>query len=259
MIKTLLHLSDLHFGTEKPGLVDCLIRDCQQINPDIIVVSGDLTQRARPEQYRAAKKFLANFNDKVILTVPGNHDISLYNIIERFCYPFAKYRQWICPDLCSHYADEHVAILGINSVTPYKPMGGYVTDKQLAMVQDYFKAQQSVAMRIVIMHHNLIRSERHKIINDADKILEVFADAGVNLVLSGHIHYPLIEQVKKSFVHHNMYVITAGTPISTRTIAPNSYNLISSSEQEFTLTVRMLTDQHFSNSSSQTYSLIANS
>lgn len=254
-MKKLLHLSDLHFGTERPGIVDILVKDCHEINPDIIVISGDLTQRAKHDQYSAVKQFLKNFDDKKILCVPGNHDISLYNPLERFFYPFSKYKKWIASDLCIHYNIDNIAILGINSVTPYKPMGGYVTEKQLKMIGDYFKTQPFNFIRIVVMHHNLIRSERHKIINDADKILEVFANAGVNLILSGHIHFSYIEQIKKSFLRHNMYVITAGTAISTRTTEPNSYNLLEISEKAFTLTIRTFTDteQKFINNSSKTY------
>lgn len=254
-MKTILHLSDLHFGTERPGSVDALIQDCQQINPDIIIISGDLTQRATHEQYHAAKKFLNNFYDKKILCVPGNHDISLYNPIERFLYPFSKYKKYIAPDLCEHYSEADLSVLGINSVTPYKPMSGYVTDKQLQMVENYFKNQPKNGTRIVVMHHNLIRSERHKIINDADKILTVFANAGINIVLSGHIHFPCIESIQGKFLHHSMYVITAGTAISTRTIEPNSYNLLQMHEKGFNLTVRTLIGQRFENTGSKNYSI----
>lgn len=251
-MKKILHLSDLHFGTERPGIVEVLTLDCQALNADIIIISGDLTQRAKQEQFMKARKFLDNFPDKIILCVPGNHDIPLHNLIERFLYPFAKYKKWVSPTLCQHYADATLSILGINSVTPYKPMGGYVTDKQLAMVTDYFKLQPEGATRIVVMHHNLINSERHNIINDSDKILEVYANAGVNLVLSGHIHYPCIEKSKNPHLKQNLYVITAGTAISTRTIQPNSYNVIELHEKKFILTVRVLVDNTFVDSGAVT-------
>lgn len=241
----ILHLSDLHFGTEIPGIVDLLIDDCKHQQADFIVVSGDLTQRATDYQYQLVKNFLSNFDAKKILSVPGNHDISLHNPVERFFYPFARYKKWISPDLCSSYADNQVAILGINSVTPYKSMGGYITDEQLSLVEKYFAAQPQNLARVVVMHHNLIKSQRHKIINDADNIIRVFSEAKVNIVLSGHIHFACVEKIKKEYVNHNMYIITAGTPVSWRTTAPNSYNVIDIHEHEFIFSVRQFTGSNF--------------
>lgn len=254
-MKKILHLSDLHFGTEIPHIFEALIPDCQRLNPDIIIISGDLTQRAKHDQYDAAKQFIDNFEGKVILCVPGNHDISFYNLFERFLYPFAKYQKWIAPDVYHHYSDDELSILGINSVTAFKPLGGYVTERQLELVGDYFKTQASNVVRIIVMHHNLISSERHRIINDADKILARFADAGVNLVLSGHTHFPCIEKVQKQFIKHNLYVMTAGTAISTRTKAPNSYNVLEINKNEFTFLVREFDGNRFSDGFSSTYPL----
>jgi 3',5'-cyclic AMP phosphodiesterase CpdA len=241
----IIHLSDLHFGTERSGVVDLLISDIKTLKPDIIIVSGDLTQRALTSQFHAAKYFLNRISTNNIVCVPGNHDISLYNLIERFFYPFSKYQRFINENLSPYYCKDDLAILGINSVTPFKPMGGFVTQQQLDYVRNFFQVNINSKIKIIVMHHNLIRSERHKIINDSEKIISVFADCQVNLVLSGHIHYAYIEQLRKKTIQHNMYIVTAGTPISTRTAAPNSFNIIELNETEFKLSVRELKDDKF--------------
>lgn len=250
----ILHLSDLHFGTEVPHLVDAVAAECNNIAPDIVVVSGDITQRATLSQYKSAIRFLKQLKPKVIC-VPGNHDISLYNLFERFFFTFYKFRKHIARNFATQYISDNLAILGINSVTPYKPMGGYLTDEQLTMVHEFFLTQPSSSTKIVIMHHNLIKSARHHIINDSDKILKLFAESKVNIVLSGHIHIPLLEQLKKDYVQQPLYIITAGTPISTRTIEPNSFNIIDIQPGKFIFTVKNYIDTAFVTAREQPFSL----
>lgn len=250
MIK-LIHLSDLHFGTEIPGRTSILIEDIHQMAPDVIVVSGDLTQRATSTQFAAAQVFLHALNQFPIVCVPGNHDVALYNLIERFFFPYAQYNQWIKSQFDMEYANDHCAILGINSVTPFKPMGGYVTEKQLSLVKSYFHAHPQ-KIKILVMHHNLMYSKRHKIINHADKILNAFASSNINIVLSGHIHYAHIEP---SFLTNSLYIITAGTPISTRTLVPNSYNIIEFADKKFKWVVRSWQKDRFAIMSEKLYEL----
>lgn len=252
-MKRIIHLSDLHFGTEREGLVDLLIKDVNEHHPDLIIVSGDLTQRARINQYQAANAFFSKLMQKNILCVPGNHDISLYNLIERIFYPFKKYKKWISSDICTFKYLDHIAILGINSVTPYKPMGGYITNSQFKLIENFFSQQSDSMLNMVVMHHNLIKSERHKIINEADKIIDTFLEYNVKLVLSGHIHYSCIEEISR--YEKSLFVITAGTPISTRTIQPNSYNILDCEPAKIKLLVRAFEGGQFVDSSQSTLSL----
>jgi len=237
-MKRILHLSDLHVGTEWPNSLVLLAEDIQKNHPDLILISGDLTQRARPSEYKKIHAFLKSIHHQPILCVPGNHDIALYNVIERFFYPFYRYNKWIKKHFLQYFVDDDLAILGINSVTPFKPMGGFVTEEQLTLVRNFFSCQAEHKIKIIVMHHNLISSERHKIINDAEKIITVFAQSHVNLVISGHIHYACIEQVKRGYITRPLYVVTAGTAISTRTSEPNSYNIIDFEDHAFKLSVR---------------------
>lgn len=254
-MKKIIHLSDLHFGTEREGIVEVLIETINHLNPDMIIVSGDLTQRARYPQFRSTKRFLQKLTCPHVLSVPGNHDISLYNLIERIFYPFRKYNRVIRPEFPSQIITEKFAIFGINSVTPFKPMGGFVTQAQLDNVSKFFFNMPSTMVKIVVMHHNLIRSERHKIINDSEKIINTFAASNINLVLSGHIHEAHIEKLKRNYLAHNMYIITAGTPISYRTTDPNSFNLIEFNNVSFTLNVFEYKQNQFREIGSTKFSL----
>lgn len=244
-MKKIIQLSDLHFGTEREGIIAPLFQDIAEQRPDIIVISGDFTQRARHREYAAARDFISKLNIKTIINVPGNHDIALYNLIERFGYPLRKYKKYITSELFPSYEDNHIAILGVNSATPYKAMSGFISDNQLAYIVQYFKRLPESVIKILVMHHNLIASERHKNINHAEVIIEAFASCNINLVLSGHIHCAYIEQLKRSHINHNMYVITAGTSISTRTTELNSYNVVELGNNEFKLTVREFDEGHF--------------
>jgi 3',5'-cyclic AMP phosphodiesterase CpdA len=251
-MKTLIHLSDLHFGTEFPGVTDILINEIKNIRPDLLVISGDLTQRARHAQFAKAKKFLAALQQYPLVCVPGNHDISLYNPLERFLYPFAKYKKWIFKTLSSQWTDENLAVLGISSVTPYKPMSGYITTNELELIKGFFAKFPDHFIKIIVMHHNLIRSVRHEIINDSEKIIEIFSNLEINLVLSGHIHQSRVELLKHKRTK-NLYVVTAGTAISSRTIDPNSFNILKVDQEKFILTVQSYHEGQFVSGPSNVY------
>lgn len=244
-MKRIIHISDLHFGTERPGILSILTQDIKAQHPELIIVSGDLTQRARKQQYINARQFLCDLSHCKILCVPGNHDISLYNWAERFLYPYRKYNHYIKNEFLSIYEDDDMAVVGINSVTPFKAMSGYVTDKQLSAVSDFFNKRASAKYKLVVMHHNLIRSERHKVINESEKIIKHFAACHVNLILAGHIHAAHLEHLERSHFSHPMYIVTAGTAISTRTIEPNSYNIITLDNQKLTVIVREFNGDEF--------------
>lgn len=249
----IIHITDLHFGTEREGSINLLLNAIHSIQPNIIVISGDFTQRAKEQQFLMAQQFIQALPCKAIC-VPGNHDISLYNVVKRFLYPFTAYKKWINPMLYVQYQEGEIAILGINSVTPYKPMSGYVTDEQLKLVKDFF-SQYNKKIKIIVMHHNLIRSERHKIINDSEKIINVFAECGINLVLSGHIHATHIEKLRNNKQGQPMYVITAGTATSMRTIEPNSFNVIDITENQFSIIVKSLLHHEFVTTRKEMYPL----
>lgn len=230
----ILHLSDFHFGTETEAVANALVRDIQLINPAIIIISGDFTQRALMRQFKAAKQFLDLLATKTVVAVPGNHDITFYNPFERFFYPFKKYKKFISPVINPRYCADNLAVLGVNTATPYKIKAGNVTDEQLQEMANFFSKQCQAKWRIVVMHHNLIPSEHHHVIAHTEKIISVLQQCNVNLILSGHTHYADVKEIGKNLNHQSMYVLTAGTAISRRIRQQeNSFNLIELEADKF--------------------------
>ncbi|MGB9178581.1 MAG: metallophosphoesterase, partial [Pyrinomonadaceae bacterium] len=113
-MRTIVHLSDLHFGRVDYSVVKPLIEHVKEAKPDLVAVSGDLTQRARTAQFKEAREFLDALPQPQII-VPGNHDVPLHNVFARFLQPLDKYRRHITDDLEPFYADEEIAVLGLNT------------------------------------------------------------------------------------------------------------------------------------------------
>src|SRR3569832_2307049 len=128
-MRTIVHLSDLHFGHIKPSLIDPLIGIVREVEPDLVAVSGDLTQRARSHQFQQARSFLDAL-PKPQIVVPGNHDVPLHNIFARFLKPLTNYKRYITSDLQPTYEDEEVAIVGVNTARSSVFKGGLINTTQ---------------------------------------------------------------------------------------------------------------------------------
>ncbi len=134
-MRTIAHLSDIHFGRVDPLLVPPLIRAVNQSKPDLVAVSGDLTQRARSHQFKQAREFLDALPRPQIV-VPGNHDVPLYNIFARFVEPLDKYRRYISDDLRPFYHDDEIAVLGVNTARSLTIKGGRINERQIEWMRD---------------------------------------------------------------------------------------------------------------------------
>src|SRR5471030_3362505 len=133
-MRTLVHLSDLHFGRVDPALLEPLRRRVLGLAPDVVVVSGDLTQRAKTEEFKAARAFLDTLPGPQIV-VPGNHDIPLYNVASRFLTPLRKYTRYVTLDLTPEYVDEEIAVLGINTARSLTFKDGRINREQIEQVR----------------------------------------------------------------------------------------------------------------------------
>ena len=109
-MRTIVHLSDLHFGRVNEALLTPLVEAVRALAPDVVVVSGDLTQRARAAEFQQAQEFLSRLPGPQIV-VPGNHDVPLYNIAHRLLRPLDKFRRYIEPSLSPTYIDNEMAVL----------------------------------------------------------------------------------------------------------------------------------------------------
>jgi predicted MPP superfamily phosphohydrolase len=202
----LAHLSDLHFGRVDPAVLEPLRRRVVELAPDLVVISGDLTQRARARQFREARAFLDSLPRPQVV-VPGNHDVPLYNVLARFLRPLGGYRRAIDAEVEPSYVDEEIAVLGVNSARGLTFKEGRVNDRQMARVERTLERLPRDVVRIVVTHHPFEAPER-------------LAGRGVDVVMAGHAH-------AASAAGRTVLVVQAGTATSSRTReAPNSFNVL---------------------------------
>ncbi len=130
ILKRIVHISDLHFGTVEDKIARVILKDIKELNPDLLIVSGDLTQRARKSQFIQAKEFLDQL-DYVKIIIPGNHDVPLFNLFARFLLPLTNYKNIITKDLSPFYYDKSIAVLGINTARSLTWKSGRISEDQI--------------------------------------------------------------------------------------------------------------------------------
>jgi 3',5'-cyclic AMP phosphodiesterase CpdA len=225
------HLSDLHFGAIDQAVADALVIAVQQAQPDIVVVSGDLTQRARKPEFVAAQRFL-NALPKPQIVVPGNHDVPLYNLFKRFFAPLSRYRRFISPDICPYFSSPGLAIAGLNTARSLTFKGGRLNREQLGDLKRRFASEPPDATRIVVTHHpfeGASATDAEGIVGRAQMAMQVFAEARVDVILSGHLHFSRLNSsaLRYAIEGYAALLIQAGTATSLRRRAEvNSFNLL---------------------------------
>jgi len=230
-VRTIVHLSDLHFGRTDPELVEPLISAIRRLNPTLLAVSGDLTQRARSHQFREARAFLDALPQPKIV-VPGNHDIPLYNLYNRFFQPLDKYRRHITDDLQPTYSDDEMIVIGVSTARSLVIKGGRINQAQLARVKDEFCALPDDVVKILVTHHPFDLPDGYSdrdLVGRARMAMTGLAECGADVFLAGHLHVSHTGNTAKRYqIHgHSALVVQAGTTISTRGRGEaNSFNLI---------------------------------
>ncbi len=230
-MRTLAHLSDPHFGRIERATVQATIVAVTRARPDVVVVSGDLTQRAKPREFQEVRRFLDALPSPQIV-VPGNHDVPFYNVLARALHPLRNYQRYINKDLEPSYSDEEIAIVGINTARSFTFKGGRINRQQVATTCARLEAAGENRTRIVVSHHPFDLSETpelHGLVGRADMALAGFASCHVDIILCGHLH---VSGSGQSAPHDDLpgypvLVIHAGTATSTRTRGElNSFNII---------------------------------
>lgn len=230
-MRKIVHLSDVHFGRIDYAVVERLIEIVKTIAPDLTVVSGDLTQRARSAQFIEARRFLDSLPQPQIV-VPGNHDIPMHNVFARFVTPLEKYKKYITEDLEPFYSDAEIAAIGINTARSLTIKDGRVNERQIAAVRRRMCDLPDEVLKIVVTHHPFDLPEGHddKVVGRAEIAMEQLADCGADLFLAGHIHISHIGHTATRYKLNkgrSALVVQAGTATSTRGRGEaNSFNLI---------------------------------
>jgi 3',5'-cyclic AMP phosphodiesterase CpdA len=253
---TILHISDLHFGPPYfPEVGEALRTSARTLGPDLIVASGDFTQRAKEEQFMEARAYLDSLPDVPIIVVPGNHDVPLYRIFERIFSPYRYYRQHIKDELDYVSRVDGAVIVALNSTAPLRAItNGRISRDQLAFARDAFRDAPADAIRIVVAHHHFAPApdyEGGEVMPRARRAIDVFTELEVDLILGGHLHrayignsldlYPGTDRV------HGITIVQSGTSTSRRGRArereKNSFNVIRVTEEVIRIAHYMYFDE----------------
>jgi 3',5'-cyclic AMP phosphodiesterase CpdA len=219
------HLSDIHFGCHDPKVVDGANAWLEAQQPDLVIVSGDFTQRARIEQFRQASAWLNRLRASgwPILAVPGNHDVPLYDVFTRFAAPLHRYKKYISNDLCPWFENDSVAVLGINTARSLTFKDGRINREQMALIRERFAPIAPSKTRILVTHHPLYAmpigegGELNEAVGRHDDAVRAVSEAGVNIALAGHFHRTYAAAARKMVEKAGgTLVIQAGTATSTR-------------------------------------------
>jgi 3',5'-cyclic AMP phosphodiesterase CpdA len=241
-MRTVVHLSDIHFGSVNEAIIAPLIRTINDVKPDVVAVSGDLTQRARSHQFKEARAFLDSL-PKPQIVVPGNHDIPLHNVFVRFAQPLEKYRRYITDELRPFYADDEIAILGISTARSLTIKGGRINKTQVEWLREKFCAVGPEVIKILVTHHPFDLPEGHDerdLVGRARMAVRELSTCGADLFLAGHIHIGHTGQTAKRYkiAGRAALVVQAGTAASTRARGEgNSFNVIRLSHSDMSVEI----------------------
>ena len=219
-MKTVVHLSDLHFGREDPGVVEALIAAVSAISPAVIAVSGDLTQRARRGQFRRAARFLEALPFAQVV-VPGNHDVPLFNVFARVLDPLGGYRRHIAADLAPTFVDSPVVVVGLDTTRPASLKNARVHTRDVERICEYVQRFGAEDVKILVAHHPF----------DVGSCIELatLTACGIDVVLTGHLH---VSSTSHTAHRHQLngraaVVVEAGTATSTRLReTTNAFNVL---------------------------------
>jgi 3',5'-cyclic AMP phosphodiesterase CpdA len=249
----LVHLSDLHFGAHDEDLVEAVAHGVDELKPDLVVISGDFTQRARTEQFKEACRFLEQLREAghEVIGVPGNHDVPLYDVLRRFLSPLTRYRRFIDDTLCPFIELPGVAVLGINTARSLTFKDGRISEEQVDFIRETFSRTPAESVRILVTHHPLfalkVGEELERAIGRQEMALDAVEEAGVDMLLAGHNHHASSQDAGDLVTRAGgALVVQAGTATSTRVREQEqSFNTIDIADGSVTVTVNAWKEEAF--------------
>ena len=231
-MRTIVHLSDIHFGAMDDRRLAPLSASIEAAAPDVVAVSGDLTQRARVREFSQARAFLDRLAVPLVV-VPGNHDVPLFDIAARFIDPIGRFRRMIEADPMPMFQDDEVVVIGLNSARALagRSGGGRLSRAQVVRAADRLAAVERDTIKIVVTHHPFeapADHAAHVLIGRAEMAMAEFARAGADLLLAGHLHVSHVGHTAERY-HvngHSALVIQAGTLSRRGRGEPNTFNVL---------------------------------
>jgi 3',5'-cyclic AMP phosphodiesterase CpdA len=232
-VSILVQISDTHFGTERVPVVEAVIAFVEVLRPDVVVLSGDITQRAHRGQFRAARRFTERLHTQRVLTIPGNHDIPLFNVFARAFHPYANYQESFGRDLEPAFESDSLMIECLNTTRPRRHKDGEVSAGQIERVSARLRTAKSDQLRIVVTHqpvHVIRPSDEKNLLHGHQAAVRTWSRAGADIVMGGHIHLPYVRPLSDRLndLSRRIWSVQAGTAVSHRTRAdiPNSLNVL---------------------------------
>ena len=230
-MRTIVHLSDIHFGRVDPRIVPRLVDAVRSVAPDLVAVSGDLTQRARRSQFVQARSFLQQLPSPLIV-VPGNHDVPLFNIPIRLLDPLRGYRRHINSVLEPEFFDDEMAVVGLNSARAVLFSGaGRLNEAQVTRAAARLQGARANAVKIVVTHHPFDLPEghgEHHLVGRSAMAMERLSGVGADLFLAGHLHVSHVGRTAERYqiAGYSALVVQAGTLSTRQRGEPNAFNVL---------------------------------
>ncbi|QPF73928.1 metallophosphoesterase [Roseateles sp. DAIF2] len=232
MSPLLLQLSDPHFGTERPEVMAALAALVAEQRPSLLLLSGDITQRATAAQFAAARAYVERLAVPRLLALPGNHDLPLLNLPLRCAAPYRRYARAFGAPHDAVHEEADLLLLTLNSSRWYRHKNGELSEAQVEAAAERLRRARPGQLRVLALHHPLAaiteRDRRENLLRGHAEVLARWADAGADLVLGGHIHLPYLLPLRPGAAARPLWVLQAGTALSRRLRGglPNSVNLL---------------------------------
>lgn len=243
-MRRIVHISDVHFGPHfLPEVAEGVLEFIAEREPHLVVISGDLTQRAKPRQFREARAFADRIEVPTVV-VPGNHDVPLYRFWERIFSPFGAYSRHFSPELEPSFHDEEMAVVGINTAFGWTLKDGRITLGRLRRAAEQLGEAPSDRVRLVVLHHQLIPAPRfgsQRVLTNAWEALELFGRLDVEVVFAGHLHQAWVGLSEGYYPSGGrpILVVHAGTTTSGRGRGSergrNTLNVVEIDDKEITV------------------------
>jgi len=253
MMLTLLHASDLHFGKHfDPEASEALLRFADALSPDVVVLSGDFTQRAKVREFEAAREYLARLSSFPVVVTPGNHDVPLYRIAERAFTPHRNYQEFVSGELNTLTRVPGATVVALDSSAPRSAIvNGRLSDAQLRFAAGAFQEAGPDEIRILVTHHNLARAPDYgpeQVLPAYRRYLEAFSRMGVELILGGHLHRAYVASSLDVYPQEpgarSLTLVHSGTTTSRRGRARergvNSLNVLRIAPETLEITIHRL-------------------